>query len=98
VAVQSSVPDKVSVVNPGPQRSPVDTAVRLQIKAGDSDSRSLVYAAAELPKGLSISSSSGVISGTVFVVGTFSVTVTARDSTGASGAAAFTWTVNAVLG
>jgi large repetitive protein len=94
VAVQSSVPDKVTVVDPGPQRSPVDTAVRLQIKASDSGSRSLVYAAAELPKGLSINSSSGVISGTTASTPeTYTVTVTARDSAGVSGSAEFLWVV-----
>ncbi|WP_174501743.1 putative Ig domain-containing protein, partial [Streptacidiphilus neutrinimicus] len=38
--------------------------------------------------------SSGLISGTPTTAGTFSVSVTATDSTGASGSTSFTWTIN----
>jgi hypothetical protein len=44
---------------------------------------------------LSISSSSGLISGTPTTAGSSSVTVTATDGTGASGSATFTWAVDA---
>ncbi len=47
-----------------------------------------------LPAGLSISASSGLISGTPSAAGTYSVTVTAKDTTGASGSASFTWTIS----
>ena len=66
--------------------------VSLQISATDSGGASLTYTASGLPTGLSISSS-GLISGTPTAAGTFSVTVTATDSTGASGSASFTWTI-----
>ena len=86
----------VTVTNPGSQTSTVGTAVSLQIKAGDSASgQTLTYSASGLPAGLSISSSSGSISGTPTTAGSSSVTVTAKDTTGASGSASFTWTVNA---
>src|SRR6202044_3619334 len=47
-----------------------------------------------LPAGLSINSSTGLISGTPTTAGTSSVTVTATDTTGAKGTATFSWTVN----
>ncbi|MBS2966606.1 cellulose binding domain-containing protein, partial [Actinocrinis puniceicyclus] len=86
----------VTVTNPGAQSGTVGTAVSgLQIQAADSGSgQSLTYSASGLPAGLSISSS-GLISGTPTVSGTFNVTVTAKDGTGASGSASFTWTIGA---
>ena len=59
---------------------------------------SLSYAASGLPKGLSINSSTGVISGTTSTAGTYSVTLTGTDSTGPSGSATFTWTVGSRTG
>jgi O-glycosyl hydrolase len=85
----------VTVTNPGSQTSTVGTAASLQIQATDSGSgQTLSYSATGLPAGLSISSSTGLISGTPTAAGTSSVTVTATDGTGASGSAAFSWTVN----
>jgi hypothetical protein len=84
----------VTVTNPGSQSTTAGTAVSLQISASDSASgQTLTYSASGLPAGLSISSSSGLISGTPTTAGTYSVTVTATDTTGASGSASFTWTV-----
>jgi Zn-dependent metalloprotease len=84
----------VTVTNPGSQSSTVGTAVSLQISAGSTNSGSLTYAATGLPTGLSINSSTGVISGTPTTAGTYSTTVTVTDSTGATGTASFTWTVS----
>ena len=67
----------------------------LQISASDSGGAALTYSATGLPTGLSINASSGLISGTPTAAGTYSVTVTAKDSTGASGSATFTWTISA---
>jgi O-glycosyl hydrolase len=85
----------VTVTNPGSQTGTVGTAASVAIHATDSGSgQTLSYSATGLPAGLSISSSTGLISGTPTTAGTSSVTVTARDGTGASGSAAFTWTVS----
>ncbi len=85
----------VTVTNPGSQTGTVGTAASLQVQASDSGSgQTLAYSAAGLPAGLSISSSTGLISGTPTAAGTSSVTVTATDGTGASGSASFTWTVS----
>ncbi|MBO0847785.1 MAG: putative Ig domain-containing protein, partial [Nocardioides sp.] len=89
----------VTVTNPGNQTSTVGTAVSLQIHASDSASgQTLTYSASGLPAGLSINASSGLISGTPTTAGTSNVTVTAKDTTNASGSASFTWTVNPVGG
>ncbi len=85
----------VTVTNPGSQTGTVGTAASLQISATDSASgQTLTYSASGLPAGLSISSTSGLISGTPTTAGTSSVTVTATDTTGASGSASFSWTIN----
>ncbi|MFJ9543896.1 putative Ig domain-containing protein [Streptomyces sp. NPDC101225] len=83
----------VTVTNPGSQSSTTGGSVSLQISASDSGGASLTYSASGLPTGLSINSSTGLISGTASTAGTYQVTVTAKDSTGASGSTSFTWTV-----
>jgi subtilase family serine protease len=91
----STTGNTVTVTNPGNQTSTVGTAVSLQITATDSASgQTLTYSATGLPAGLSINSSTGLISGTPTTAGSNSVTVTAKDTTGATGSASFTWTVN----
>ncbi len=86
----------VTVTGPGSQSSTVGTPASLQIKASDSGSgQTLSYSATGLPAGLSISSSTGLISGTPTAAATSNVTVTARDGTGATGSTSFTWTVSA---
>jgi hypothetical protein len=83
----------VTVTSPGSQNSTVGTAVSQQITATDSAAgQTLTYSATGLPAGLS-TSTSGLISGTPTAAGTSNVTVTATDSTGAAGSAAFSWTV-----
>jgi Putative Ig domain len=85
----------VTVTNPGNQTGTAGTAASLQIKATDSASgQTLTYSATGLPAGLSINAATGLISGTPSTAGSSSVTVTAKDTTGASGSASFTWTVS----
>ncbi|MDQ0763780.1 putative Ig domain-containing protein [Streptomyces canus] len=83
----------VTVTNPGSQSTTTGGSASLQISASDSAGATLTYSASGLPTGLSISGSTGKISGTASTAGTYQVTVTAKDSTGASGSASFTWTV-----
>ncbi len=83
----------ITVTNPGSKSTVKGTAVSTQMSATDSASgQTLTYSATGLPTGLSISSS-GLITGTPSTAGTYNVTVTAKDSTNATGSASFTWTV-----
>jgi hypothetical protein len=85
----------VTVTNPGNQSTKRNTAVSLQIHASDSASgQTLTYRATGLPAGLSINSSTGLISGIPTKVHTYSVTVTATDTTGAAGSASFSWAIH----
>jgi hypothetical protein len=89
-----STGNTVTVTNPGNQAGTVGTAASVQVRASDSASgQTLAYSASGLPAGLSINSSTGLISGTPTTAGTYNFTATARDSTGASGSASFTWTI-----
>ena len=89
----------VTVTNPGNQTGTVGTAVSLQISASDSASgQTLTYSATGLPAGLSINASTGLITGTPTTAGSNNVTVTAKDTTGATGSASFTWTINSATG
>ncbi len=93
IVTNGSAGNTVTVTSPGNQSGTVGTAVSLQVSATDSASgQTLTYKASGLPAGLSISSS-GLISGTPTTAATYSVTVTATDTTGAAGTASFTWTV-----
>jgi beta-lactam-binding protein with PASTA domain len=93
ITVGQGPPSTVTVTNPGDQVSPVGTQVRLQVQATDSVGRSLTFSETGLPPGLAIDPASGVISGSPSKPGTYPVTVTATDPTGASGSKSFTWTV-----
>jgi serine protease len=86
----------VTVNNPGNQSTPRRTHVSLQMTATDSQSgQTFSWSASGLPSGLSINASTGLISGTTSRrTGTFTVTVTATDTTGAQGSTSFTWRVS----
>jgi hypothetical protein len=85
----------VTVTSPGNQTGTVGTAASVQVHASDSASgQTLTYGASGLPPGLSGNPATGLISGTPTTAGTYDVTVTARDGTGATGSAPFTWTIN----
>jgi len=83
----------VTVTNPGSQVTVVGSAANLQIGATDSvTGQTLTFTATGLPTGLTISSA-GKVTGTATAAGNYTVTVTARDTTGASGSATFAWNV-----
>src|SRR5258708_1193780 len=79
---------------PGRRVPPAGPAVSLQTEASDSASgQTLTFSATGLPAGLSISSS-GLITGTPTTAAPSTATVTASDTTGASGSASFSWVVS----
>ena len=83
----------VTVANPGNQTGTVGTAKSLQMSASGGTTP-YTWSATGLPAGESINSSTGLISGTPTTAATYSVTVTAKDSTGATGSASFSWTIS----
>jgi endo-1,4-beta-xylanase len=85
----------VTVTNPGTRTGTVGTATSLQIQATDSKSgQTLSYSAAGLPAGLTIGASTGLISGTPTTAANNNVTVTVKDTTGATGTAGFAWNIS----
>lgn len=86
--------DTVTITNPGAVGSYVGSAASLQISAASSQGYSLTYQATGLPPGLVINHSAGLISGTVYSAGSWSVTVTATDAVGTQGWVTFTWTTS----
>jgi hypothetical protein len=85
-----------TVTNPGAQTNAQNDSVSLQISASDLDGDTLSYTASNLPPGLSMNGTTGLISGTVATTAaagsTYSVTVTASDQT-LSANQTFTWTI-----
>ena len=75
----------IAVTNPGDENNTEGDAVSLPIIASDLSNSALTYSATGLPGGLSINSTTGVISGTVAAGaeedGPFDVVVTTTDGT-----------------
>ena len=69
--------------------------ISLDAGATDADGDPLTYAATGLPAGLSLDTSSGLISGTLSSssAGVHNVTVTVRDGSSVDASDSFTWTV-----
>jgi serine protease len=94
-AIFSNSGNTVTVTNPGNQTTTVGTAASVQINAADSASgQTLTYSATGLPPGLSINPSTGLISGTPTTACTYGVSVTAADTTFASGSVSFAWAIS----
>lgn len=90
---QALCTDSIALVDPGAQRSAVNSTVSLQIKADDTRGAAVSYSATGLPAGLSIGSSSGKITGHPRSIGNSTVTITATDPAGATARTSFPWTV-----
>jgi len=90
------VTPQVALVNPGLQGNAAGDTVSLTVTAEDAGNNTLAYSATGLPSGLSIDSSSGLISGTINISAASStadnVTVTATDGTYSS-SQTFAWSV-----
>ena len=96
VTFDLTLANTVTVTDPGVQSSPTGTAITpLPIAAADTDTAAtLTYKATNLPTGLAIDPTTGVISGEPTVPGSYpGATVTATDSTGAKGTAQFIWAI-----
>jgi Ricin-type beta-trefoil lectin domain/Putative Ig domain len=91
--------DIVTVSSPGDQSTYQDSELNLTVEGTSSMHNPLTWSAAGLPAGLTIGSTSGIITGQVKAVPkTYDITVSASDSTGSSGSGSFSWTVKADVG
>ena len=90
-------PNNVTVANPGSRTGTVGVATSLQMSASGG-TPPYTWSASGLPPGLSINSSTGLISGTPTTAGAYTVTVTARDTANVSGSTSFSWTINTTGG
>ena len=81
-----------TVANPGNQMTYFLDPGSLQMRA-TGGTAPYTWSASGLPTGLSINSSTGLISGTVTRIARYTVTVTAVDATGRSASTTFTWNV-----
>jgi ELWxxDGT repeat protein len=82
------------VQNPGKQTNNEANTIQLSITATDADNDPLTYSATNLPPGLSIDSSTGIISGTLGnqAAGNYAVSVSASDGQN-TGITVFVWKV-----
>ena len=87
----------VSVTNPGNKTGTVGTAISPFTMSASGGTAPYTWSATGLPAGISISSS-GTVSGTPTAAGTYAVTVSATDSTGAAGTTSFTFTISGTGG
>ena len=93
VTASSVKKNTISLTTPSGQIATVQTPFTLQITAMDSGGAQMTYSATGLPAGLSIGSSTGLISGTPTLAGGTTVNVTVTDASGASVTVSFALTV-----
>jgi hypothetical protein len=88
-----TVTPEIAIANPGAQASAAGDTVSLQVQATDSTPGTLSFSATGLPSGLSINSSTGLISGTIPTTAASSYTVIVTVSDGMfSNSQVFLWT------
>ena len=84
------------VANPGARSSTTGAANSLQLSASDPNGDALRYTAAGLPAGMTLNATTGLISGTPSVPGTFNVVAVASDGVN-NASVNFVWTVNGAV-
>ncbi len=87
-AASDAATGSVVVTNPGTRNATTGTAIEPLTLAASGGTTPYAWTATGLPAGLAVSAD-GVVTGTPSAAGTSSVTVTATDSTGATGSATF---------
>ena len=87
---ETSSSTNVSLSNPGTQRSNVGQAISLQLRSNSPGT--LVFSASNLPPGLAVDGSTGVIAGTPTTPGTYTVAISVSDGT-STATQGFTWII-----
>jgi subtilase family serine protease len=90
---QTICAETLRIASPGAQSTTVHTKVTLRLHAAGGGSTSRSFSARGLPAGLSISKRTGTISGKPRSLGSYSVTVTGRNSAGGLATTSFKWTI-----
>jgi hypothetical protein len=90
--------DTVTVTNPGGQSNAVGSSVSLHLAGSSTAGYPLTWSEAGLPQGLTLATSTGLITGTPSTAGTYGVTVTAADASGTSRGVSFNWTITSAAG
>jgi hypothetical protein len=90
--------NRITVTAPTQEFDVVGDVVAVPIHATDSGHRLVRYSATGLPAGLRVDPLSGLVYGRPSQPGTYSVTITAIDSTGARGNAVTNWVVSTRAG
>lgn len=85
------------ITNPGAQSTVAGSVVSLPVIANDPENNPITFSATGLPTGLTISASSGVISGTAGTAGNFTTTVSASDGINPPSTATFAWNISTGL-
>jgi hypothetical protein len=77
-----------------PNRSnPVNAVITFQLSAVDPEGDRVVFGATGLPPTVSLDPATGIIAGKLTTAGSYSVTVSARDTAGLTASQSFVWTV-----
>jgi Ricin-type beta-trefoil lectin domain/Putative Ig domain len=90
--------DTVTVTNPGGQSNAVGSSVSLHLAGSSTAGYPLTWSEVGLPPGLTLATSTGLITGTPSTAGTYGVTVTAADASGTSRGVSFNWTITSAAG
>ncbi|MGW3246118.1 M4 family metallopeptidase [Streptomyces sp. NPDC001070] len=91
--VAIGVGNRVTFTSPGAQTYFAGASVSLQMQASSTTPGDLSFSATGLPPGLSINTSTGLISGTPTTGGKYTTTVTVKDDLNYDGSATFTWKI-----
>ena len=89
----SAPPPVVTFAKPPTQSARVGQPVHVQLHATDSAGETLSWRSAGLPPGISISKTTGLLSGTPTKAGKATATITVSDTSGASVRAPIVWNV-----
>jgi hypothetical protein len=95
-----TITSTVTVTNPGARSNLLGLAIAplASTATGTASGTAVTWSATGLPSGLSVNAATGAITGTPEVAGTYTVALSATDSSGSTGTAGFAWTITRAAG